>query len=327
MIRVLRVLAPNPGPFTLEGTNTWIVGEDPSVVIDPGPDDAGHLLAVIDEAEPVAAVLLTHRHPDHAPGAARLAATARAPVYAFRPEDGEWPLRDGHVVDDGAVAVRTVHTPGHTPDHVAFLIEEEAMMFTGDAVLGRGTSIIDPPEGDMSAYVRSLRGMLALEPRTIYPGHGPVVFDAPAHLEEYLAHRMEREGQVMEALTAGGATPRDIVPRVYGDEVPPSMYAAAERSVLAHLLKLEREERVARAGGPREDRFTLATPKPCQRCGRPARPGSRYCRRCGLAALQEEPARASPGGEQPPPPAPSAAVGEAARRARQKGASAPGEAE
>lgn len=301
MIRVLRVLAPNPGPFTLEGTNTWIVGADPSVVIDPGPDDAGHLLAVIDEAEPVGAILLTHRHPDHAPGAERLAATARAPVYAFRPEGAEHPLRDGHTVEGGGVVLRAVHTPGHTPDHVAFLVEEGAMLFTGDAVLGRGTTIIDPPEGDMAAYVRSLRAMLALEPRTIYPGHGPVIFDARAQLEEYLAHRMDREEQVVEALSAGRATPRDIVPRVYGGEVDPSMYPAAERSVLAHLLKLEREERVARAGGPREDRFVLASPKPCQRCGRPARPGSPYCRRCGLAVLQEEPAPAGPGAGEPEP--------------------------
>jgi glyoxylase-like metal-dependent hydrolase (beta-lactamase superfamily II) len=289
MIRVLRVLAPNPGPFTLEGTNTWIVGEEPSVVIDPGPDDAGHLLAVIDAAEPVAAILMTHHHPDHAPGAVRLADTARAPVHAFRPEHRERPLRDGDLVEGGPVAIRVVHTPGHTADHVAFLVEEEGMLFTGDAVLGRGSSVIDPPEGDMAAYLRSLRAMLDLRPRTIYPGHGPVVFDAMGRLEEYAAHRSLRERQVLEALAAGRATPEEIVAVVYEDEVPPEMFPAAARSVLAHLLKLEREERVARTGRPREDRFVLVDPKPCERCGRPAPPGSRYCRRCALAVLQEGP--------------------------------------
>jgi glyoxylase-like metal-dependent hydrolase (beta-lactamase superfamily II) len=289
MIRVLRVLAPNPGQFTLEGTNTWIVGEEPSVVIDPGPDDAGHLLAVIDAAEPVAAILLTHHHPDHAPGAARLADTARAPVHAFRAQDGERPLRDGELFEGGAVTIRAVHTPGHTADHVAFLIEAEAMLFTGDAVLGRGTSVVDPPEGDMAAYLRSLRVMLDLRPRTIYPGHGPVVFDAMGRLEEYLAHRSLREQQVLEALAAGHATPEEIAAVVYEGEVPSEMFPIAARSVLAHLLKLEREERVARTGRHREDRFVLVDPKPCERCGRPAPPGSRYCRRCALAVLQEGP--------------------------------------
>jgi glyoxylase-like metal-dependent hydrolase (beta-lactamase superfamily II) len=289
MIPVLRVLAPNPGPFTLEGTNTWIVGLEPSVVIDPGPDEASHLLAVIDAAEPIEAILLTHHHPDHAPGAARLAETARAPVHAFRPQGSERPLRDGEVIQVGGVAIRTVHTPGHTGDHVCFLVEEEGMLFTGDAVLGRGTSVVDPPEGDMAAYLRSLRLMLELEPRTIYPGHGPVVFDARGKLEEYMAHRSEREHQVMEALAAGRATPEEIVAVVYEGEVTPSLFPIAARSVLAHLLKLEREERVARTGRHREDRFVLVDPKPCERCGRPAPPGSRYCRRCALTVLQEGP--------------------------------------
>jgi glyoxylase-like metal-dependent hydrolase (beta-lactamase superfamily II) len=288
MIRVIRVLADNAGPFTLEGTNSWIVGQDPSVVVDPGPDDAGHLLAVMDEAEPIGAVVLTHRHPDHAPGAARLSETARAPVYAFRPQGEERPLRDGETVREGEVAIRAVHTPGHSADHLAFLVEKEGLLFTGDAVLGRGTSIVDPPEGDMAAYVRSLRVMLKLEPRTIYPGHGPVVFDASARLHEYLVHRAERESQVLAALEAGRQTPDGMVPDVYGEELDPSMVPAAARSVLAHLLKLEREERVARVRRG-EDRFVLLTPKPCERCGRPAPQGSRYCRRCALAVLQEQP--------------------------------------
>jgi glyoxylase-like metal-dependent hydrolase (beta-lactamase superfamily II) len=301
MIRVLRVLAPNAGPFTLEGTNTWIVGERPSVVVDPGPDDPGHLLGIVDEAEPVGAIVLTHRHPDHAEGASRLAEVTGAPVYAFRPEEGERRLRDGDAVHAGDATIRAVHTPGHSGDHLSFLVPDERLLMTGDAVLGRGSSVIDPPEGDMAAYVRSLRIMLDLGPRTIYPGHGPVVFDAPRRLREYLDHRAEREASIVAALQAGPSTPDEIAQAVYGDEVPTEMLPAAARSVLAHLVKLEREDRVARAGRSREDRFELLATKPCERCGRPARPGSRYCRRCAVAVLQEGIPPPSPKEEAEPP--------------------------
>jgi glyoxylase-like metal-dependent hydrolase (beta-lactamase superfamily II) len=288
--RVLRVLAPNPGPFTLEGTNTWVVGRSPSVVVDPGPDDAGHILAVLDEAEPVGAVLLTHHHPDHAPGAVRLAEAASVPVHAFRPEDGERAIADGGVIEVGETRVRAVHTPGHTPDHVCFLVEPEGFLFTGDTVLGRGTSIVDPPEGDMAAYMRSLERLRALEPRAIYPGHGPVIFTPIGRLEYYLRHREERERQVVQALEKGSRTASDLVPSIYAGEVTEDVYPAAGRSVLAHLLKLEREGRVARTGRHRDERFVLVKPKACARCGRPAVPGSRFCRRCAFSALQEGPA-------------------------------------
>jgi glyoxylase-like metal-dependent hydrolase (beta-lactamase superfamily II) len=290
MTSVLRVLAPNPGPFTLDGTNTWVVGRNPSVVIDPGPDDAGHILAVLEEAEPVAAVLLTHHHPDHAPGASRLAEAAAAPVRAFRPEPGEDRLADGEVIEAGSVRLRVVHTPGHTADHVCFLAEPDGLLFTGDTVLGRGTSVIDPPDGDMGSYLRSLERLRSLEPRTIYPGHGPVIFTPIGRLDYYLRHREERERQVLEALENGPRTPEDLVPAVYADEVSPDLYPAAARSVLAHLAKLEREGRVARTGRHRDQRFVAVKPKSCVRCGRPAVPGSRFCRRCAFSALQEGPA-------------------------------------
>jgi glyoxylase-like metal-dependent hydrolase (beta-lactamase superfamily II) len=287
MIRVRRVLAPNPGPFTLEGTNTWVVGGSPTVVIDPGPDEAGHILAILDEAESIAAILLTHQHPDHASGAARLGQAAGAPVHAFRPEEGERRLVEGEVVEAGAVRMRTLHTPGHTSDHVAFLLEPDGFLFTGDAVLGRGTSVVDPPEGDMASYVRSVQKMLDLGPKTIYPGHGPVIFTPRGKLEYYLRHRAQREQQVLAALAEGKQRPEEMVPGIYGGEVPPDLYPAAARSVVAHLLKLEREGKVARTGRAKDHRFLKVTPRACERCGRPAVPGSRYCRRCGLAALQE----------------------------------------
>jgi glyoxylase-like metal-dependent hydrolase (beta-lactamase superfamily II) len=289
MTRLIRVLAPNPGPFTLEGTNTWVVGESPAVVIDPGPDDAGHILAVLEEAGPVESVLVTHRHPDHAPGAGRLSEASRAPVMAFDPRPGERGLADGETVSGGAFSLQVIHTPGHTADHVCFLLEPDGFLFTGDTVLGRGTSIVNPPEGDMAAYVASLQHLRRLGAQSIYPGHGPVVFDATEKLDEYLAHRAQRERQVLAALAAGRHTAEEMVGEIYQDEIPEGMHAAAARSILAHLLKLEREGRLARTGRPRDERFVIVTPKACERCGRPALPGSRFCGRCGLAALQETP--------------------------------------
>lgn len=289
MIRVRRVLAPNPSPFTLEGTNTWIVGERPTIVIDPGPDDPHHLLAVTDEAEPVEAILLTHRHPDHAPGAARLARATGAPVYALRPVHEERAIRHNQALEVGEVTIRAVHTPGHSQDHLAFFLEADGGLFSGDALLGRGTSVIDPPEGDMAAYVRSLREMRALDPRTIYPGHGPVVFDATSRLDAYVAHRQKREKQVLAAVAKGPATPDEMVPAIYESEVPEEMYPFAARSVLAHLYKLEKDGKVVRTGPPSDQRFSLVQTRACVRCGRPAAPRSSLCRRCAMDLLQEGP--------------------------------------
>ena len=294
MIRVVRLLAPNPGPFTLEGTNTWIVGTGPSAVIDPGPDDPGHILAVADEAEPVAAILLTHHHPDHAPGARRLAGVIGAPVLAYAPEKDETRLAPGEVVEAGDVRLLAIHTPGHTPDHLCLMSEPDGQLFTGDTVLGRGTSVIDPPEGDMAAYMRSLESLRDLEPSVIYPGHGPVVFTPKGKLEHYLRHRARREESILEAVGRGKRTPEEIVPEVYAGEAAEAMYPVAARSVLAHLLRLEREGAVARTGRHRDERFILVQTKACARCGRAAAPGSRFCRRCGLAALQEAPPPGTP---------------------------------
>jgi glyoxylase-like metal-dependent hydrolase (beta-lactamase superfamily II) len=288
MTRIIRVLAPNPGPFTLEGTNTWIVGQGPSVIIDPGPADDGQVRSIIDEAAGIEAILLTHHHPDHAGGAAQLAAQAGAPVRAFRPEDRERGLQSGDVVRAGSIRLRVVPTPGHTADHVAYFLEGEGSLFTGDAVLGKGTSVVDPPDGDVSAYVHSLHTMRALSPRVIYPGHGPLVLDALAKLNEYIAHRARRESQVLAALASGAATPEEMVASVYaGEGLHPSMVPVAARSVLAHLLKLERDGKAARTGRAGDGRFVPVTQRPCERCGRPAGAGSRFCRQCGMAVLQE----------------------------------------
>jgi glyoxylase-like metal-dependent hydrolase (beta-lactamase superfamily II) len=288
MTRILRVLAPNPGPFTLEGTNTWIVGADPAIVIDPGPDDRDHIEEVRREAEPVGAILLTHHHPDHAPGATRLADQTGAPVLAFRPAQGERRLAPGTIMPGGDTTLRAIHTPGHTPDHMAFFEQASGALFTGDAVLGRGTSVIDPPEGDMASYVRSLSLMASLAPRVIYPGHGPAVWSAAEKLREYVEHRKDRERQILAGLEDGPHAAAELVTRIY-DDYPTELHPAAERSVLAHLLKLAREGRVAAVGPKAHARFALASGGSCERCGRPVVPGSRLCGRCGVALLQEGP--------------------------------------
>ena len=285
-MRIIRVLAPNPGIRELEGTNTWIVGDGPSIAIDPGPDDAGHVREVAREAGHLAAILLTHDHPDHAPGAAALAEATGAPVYAARPPQGGQRLRDGQRIVAGDVTLTAVATPGHSPDHVAFFEDRHGALFTGDAVLGRGTSVIDPPEGDLTAYLRSLQRMRELSPRVIYPGHGPVVFDGPGKLEEYLDHRVAREGQVLAALASEPRTPEEIVAEIYGDH-PAELHELAARSVLANLIKLENEGRAERRTTAGVVRWTLLKPRTCVRCGRPVKGRGLLCGPCSLAVLQE----------------------------------------
>jgi glyoxylase-like metal-dependent hydrolase (beta-lactamase superfamily II) len=286
--RIIRVLAPNPGPYTLEGTNTWVVGPAPSIVIDPGPDDEAHVNEVARTAGSIAAILLTHGHPDHAPGAPRLARWSGARVHAFRPPDGGDRVRDGQPIRSDAVALLPVPTPGHTPDHVAFWLASDRALFTGDAVLGRGTSVIDPPEGDLSAYLRSLRRMMELHPATAYPGHGPVVLDAFAKLREYEEHRLQRERQIVDALGSGAGTADELVSSIYAD-YPPDLRPLAARSVLAHLNKLEAEGAVAHHSEADDGRYRLLGPRRCERCGRPAAANARLCERCRLAVLQEPP--------------------------------------
>ena len=286
MIRIERILAPNPSVYTLDGTNTWVIGRDPSVVIDPGPEIGEHLDEVARAAGRVAHVLVTHDHPDHAPAAASFAARVGAPLAAAKLA-GAAALRDGATFRAGDdVELVAVATPGHTPDHVAFWIASERALFTGDAVLGRGTSVIDPPEGDLGRYVVSLRSMLALAPRTIYPGHGPVVADARAKLQEYLDHRADRERQIVESVADGPIAIDDLVERVYAG-YPRDVLPLAARSVLAHLKKLETEGRVERLGRGDAARWTIADPRACARCGRPVQSRARYCPACNLILLQE----------------------------------------
>lgn len=297
MMRIVRALAPNPGVYTLDGTNTWIVGANPAIVIDPGPDDVAHLSAVRADAGAIGAILVTHAHEDHAAGALRLSRDADATVYAYRaPEDGQR-VRDGAEVTVGSTRVQAMHTPGHTPDHVAFYLPQVGALFTGDAVLGRGTSVIDPPEGDLVHYLRSLERMRELGARVIYPGHGPTVFDAHGKLDEYLAHRAERESQILAEIAAAGKAGSSVdmlVGSIYVD-YPADVRPLAARSVVAHLKKLEDDGLVTKQRAAGGDVYSLAPePKACERCGRPFRGRSRLCNRCAMVVLQEGPTPTTP---------------------------------
>ncbi|GAC1329070.1 MAG: MBL fold metallo-hydrolase [Mycobacteriales bacterium] len=249
--RVTRVLAPNPSPMTLDGTNTWVLrdGPDrPAVVVDPGPLDEGHLAAVAGLG-PVAVILLTHRHADHSEGAGRLRQITGAPVRALDPAyrlGGEG-LAAGAVVGVGEIELRVLATPGHTSDSLSFVLapaepDGVAAVLTGDTVLGRGTTVVAHPDGRLADYLASLRRLRALGPVRVLPGHGPVLADAGAAADAYLAHREQRLGQVRAALEAGASTPRAVVERVYAD-VDPVLWPAAELSVRAQLEFLSSQGR------------------------------------------------------------------------------------
>jgi glyoxylase-like metal-dependent hydrolase (beta-lactamase superfamily II) len=244
--RATCLLAPNPSPMTLDGTNTWVIAEPGSssaVVVDPGPDDEAHLRRVLAEAvagdRRVARIVLTHGHLDHSAGAARLAELTGAPVQAADPARRLGPegLADGDVVTTGGCELRVVATPGHSADSVCLLLPADDALFTGDTVLGRGTTVI-AQDGNLGDYLRTLAQLRDLaEARqvgTLLPGHGPVLADPLATLDYYLAHRAERLDQVRSALAAGATTPAEIVALVYTD-VDPSAWPAAEWSVRAQL--------------------------------------------------------------------------------------------
>jgi len=235
--------------MTLEGTNTYIVGARAPVVIDPGPDLGGHLECVLEAAGSPSLVLLTHWHQDHAQGAQRLAAMAAAPLGAFTgtAQDAE-AIADGDRIRADEVTLVAMHTPGHAADHLCFLLDDERAVFTGDHVLGHGTTVIAHPEGDMASYLDSLERIRAAAPVRLYPGHGPVVEDAAAVLDYYMRHRHEREAEVLAAIEAGDGSITAMVRRIYA-AYDPALYGAAALSVRAHLEKLHREGAVEERDG------------------------------------------------------------------------------
>ena len=246
------MVAPNPGPYTGPGTNTWIIGAGSVVVvIDPGPDDELHLAAIDRKlaGATVGVVLVTHSHPDHLPLAARLAAAHGASVR--RHPD----LGDQDVVRVGTLNVTALSTPGHSADHLSFWLAEDRVVFTGDLVLGKGSSMITYPEGDVAAYLRSLDRLIALEPRMLFPGHWDPVTDAMGKLREYRAHRLEREAQVLAEVRRSRGTARELTRRVYGPELGEELVVAAEMTMRAHLQKLLDEGKVRVSAGSGEEVF------------------------------------------------------------------------
>jgi glyoxylase-like metal-dependent hydrolase (beta-lactamase superfamily II) len=264
---VRRVVADNPGPMTYHGTSTWIVGRGRVAVIDPGPDDAAHRRALIAAlaGETVTHVLVTHGHHDHSAGAAGFAAAVGAATHGFgRPQAGrtvavgaghppflpDEPVADGAVIEGPGWRLEAIHTPGHASDHLCFALAGEGLLFSGDHVMGWSTSMVSPPDGDMAAYMASLRRLLARDDRLFLPGHGPAVTDAKGHTRALLAHRLAREAAVLAAVREGLATASAIVPRLYPGLAEP-LLRPATRSVLAHLVKLAEDGLVVadQAGG------------------------------------------------------------------------------
>ncbi|HMA47038.1 MAG TPA: MBL fold metallo-hydrolase [Frankiaceae bacterium] len=236
--RAAVLVAPNPGPMTLEGTNTYLLrapGAEGCVVVDPGPRHEGHLAAVA-AAGPVVLILLTHGHADHADGARRLHELTGAAVRALDRAHrlGEEGVGEGDVVAAAGVEVDVLATPGHSADSLSFHLREDDAVLTGDTVLGRGTTVVAHPDGRLADYLASLQRLRALGDATVLPGHGPELASAGVVAQEYLDHRTERLEQVRAALAAGDGSPYEVVRRVYAD-VDPVLWPAAELSVRAQL--------------------------------------------------------------------------------------------
>ena len=245
---VTRIIAPNGGVMTGPGTNTYLVGTHELIVIDPGPDDESHMQAILAAADgPIRWILCTHTHMDHAPGAARLKQLTGAAVAAMLAPrtDHDFQLSvdrilaHGDVICNADATVRAVHTPGHASNHLCYLLEQNRMLFTGDHIMQGSTVVIWPPDGNMRAYVESLRSLLKIELAVLAPGHGHLIERPRDELNRLIEHRLRREDKVRQAvLRAGtGVTVETLLPSAY-DDVSRSLYEWAARSLQAHLDKL-----------------------------------------------------------------------------------------
>jgi glyoxylase-like metal-dependent hydrolase (beta-lactamase superfamily II) len=277
--QIRRVVARNPSPFTFKGTGTYIVGRDSVAVIDPGPALSDHIDALLAAlaGETVSHILVTHTHLDHSPAAAALKCATGAPTLGFGPhgatrsegagsEEGadrdfipDLTLRDGDVIEGKGWRIAAVHTPGHTSNHLCFALDEEKVLFSGDHVMGWSTSVIAPPDGDMASYLRALDRLLKRDDAVYWPTHGPAITDPKAHVRTFIAHRRERAHAILQHLAAGDETIPTLVEAIYVG-LDPRLRSAAGRSVLAHLIALIEEGRVACAGPPTIDARFRARP-------------------------------------------------------------------
>lgn len=256
--RIRRLRCGNPGPFTFLGTNSYLLGEGEVALIDPGPADAAHLAALLaaTRGERMTRILVTHTHRDHTGGVPAAVAATGAATWGFGPhltppgpggEGADHDFIPDHRLADGAVLqgegwrLRALHTPGHCANHLAFALEENGVLFSGDHAMSCSTSVVMPPDGDMAAYMAALERIAAHPWSLLLPGHGAPLPDPGALLQALLAHRREREAMVAEALRRHGpATAEALVPAVYGS-LDPRLVRAAGQSLLAHLLKLGAE--------------------------------------------------------------------------------------
>ena len=253
---IRRVIANNPGPFTLYGTGTYILGRGNVAVIDPGPPDPAHIEAITaaTDGERITHVLVTHTHMDHSPGCRLLRETTDAPTYGYGPhgagkieqgvpvEEGgdmdfapDVKVADGDVIEGDGWSVECVYTPGHTSNHICYQLRQERALFTGDHVMGWSTSIVSPPDGDMKSYMASLRRMLDRNDSVYWPTHGPAIRRPKPHVQAFIAHRLEREAEIRACLARGIENIREMVPIMYA-ALPEFMYPAAARSVFAAML-------------------------------------------------------------------------------------------
>lgn len=250
------LLAPNPGKMTGPGTNTYVLGKHQFIVVDPGPAHEGHLQSIVKAcpAGTIKAIWLTHAHPDHACGVPRLMELTGAALLAFPvpsptyPIDG-LPAPDLPAVDGGKLrwegdTWEVLHTPGHASDHLCFHRLEDAAILTGDLIVGEGTVVIAPPDGDMQAYFASLKRLQALMPQHLWPGHGDPIYPADRKIAAYLTHREARENQILAALREHPGTRHEALTATLYSQIDQALLPMAARQVLAHLLKLAAEGKV-----------------------------------------------------------------------------------
>lgn len=271
---VRRVICNNPGPFTYTGSGTYIVGRGEVAVIDPGPDNPSHLaaLAAALEGEKVSHILITHTHADHCGGARAFAAMTGAPVLAYGPhpiarkeddapaldEGGDHGFRPDATLDHGDIVenetwrIEAVHTPGHLSNHLCFATPETGALFTGDHIMGWATTVVAPPDGDMSAYIDSLDALLARDDALFFPTHGAPIDKPRRFTRAVKTHRLMRDAQIIDQIKKGRTTIRDIVPAMYAD-VDRRLHKAAALNVLAHLIRLQKIGEVTTDGPARMD--------------------------------------------------------------------------
>lgn len=246
---VRRITAPNPGPLTGQGTNTYIIGR--STVIDPGPDDDAHIRSILAAMHHrIDRIIVTHTHDDHSPAAAKLARQTGARLYGCPSIDDGYQdqtfhadiaIQHGDLIKLDECSISAIHTPGHVGNHICFLLEEEGMLFAGDHIMEGSTVVIIPPGGDMADYLASLQQLKKYPIRSIAPGHGDLIRQPSEWIEYLIQHRLRREQKIIKALSVTGvASIRDITQVVY-DDVDPSMHEIAQISLWAHVLKLEKE--------------------------------------------------------------------------------------